>query len=97
MKTKVARHVPRNYLTHLSLLTLGTQMTHMAHSPITNNLLVSPLYLPYLASGPKFHFHIVPRWVGDTNFMPAIGQTKVMVGGLTETYDELKSNFDKLK
>ena len=43
------------------------------------------------------HFHIVPRWIGDTNFMPAIGQTKVMVGGLIETYDELKSNFDKLK
>ena len=43
------------------------------------------------------HFHIVPRWIGDTNFMPAIGQTKVMVGGLTETYDDLKSNFDKLK
>ena len=43
------------------------------------------------------HFHIVPRWVGDTNFMPAIGQTKVMVGGLTETYDELQSNFDKLR
>ena len=43
------------------------------------------------------HFHIVPRWIGDTNFMPAIGQTKVMVGGLAETYDDLKSNFDKLK
>ena len=43
------------------------------------------------------HFHIVPRWIGDTNFMPVIGQTKVMVGGLTETYDELQSNFDKLR
>jgi len=43
------------------------------------------------------HFHIVPRWIGDTNFMPVVGQTKVIVGGLIETYDELKSNFDKLK
>ena len=43
------------------------------------------------------HFHIVPRWIGDTNFMPVVGQTKVIVGGLVETYDELKYNFDKLK
>jgi len=39
----------------------------------------------------------VPRWVGDTNFMPIIGQTKVMVDGLLDTYDKLKTEFDKLK
>ncbi len=42
------------------------------------------------------HFHIVPRWLGDTNVMPVIGQTKVMVQGLHETYDLLKPEFDKL-
>ena len=43
------------------------------------------------------HFHVVPRWLGDTNFMPVIGHTKVMVEGLLETYDELKPYFDKIK
>ena len=43
------------------------------------------------------HFHIVPRWNGDTNFMPVIGNTKVMVGGLLETYNELKTSFDELR
>jgi ATP adenylyltransferase len=43
------------------------------------------------------HFHVVPRWQGDTNFMPVIGHTKVMVEGLLETYDELKPHFDKIK
>ena len=43
------------------------------------------------------HFHIVPRWVGDTNFMPVVGNTKVMVEGLLETYDKLKPKFDNLK
>lgn len=43
------------------------------------------------------HFHIVPRWLGDTNFMPVIGHTKVMVEGLLETYDKLKPYFDKIK
>ncbi|MEE8340511.1 MAG: HIT domain-containing protein [Candidatus Neomarinimicrobiota bacterium] len=43
------------------------------------------------------HFHIVPRWLGDTNFMPVIGHTKVLIEGLRETYDELLPHFDKLK
>ncbi|NOZ75730.1 MAG: HIT domain-containing protein [FCB group bacterium] len=42
------------------------------------------------------HFHILPRWVGDTNFMPVIGHTKVLVQGLLETYDDLKPEFDQL-
>ncbi len=36
------------------------------------------------------HFHIVPRWNGDTNFMPVIADTKVIVQGIRENYRELK-------
>ena len=43
------------------------------------------------------HFHIVPRWAGDTNFMPVVGHTKVQGQGLRETYDDLKPHFDKLR
>ena len=42
------------------------------------------------------HFHVVPRWNGDTNFMPVVGETKVQVQGLQETYDELIIHFDKI-
>ena len=42
------------------------------------------------------HFHIVPRWAGDTNFMPVTGHAKVLVQGLKESYDVLKPYFDKI-
>ncbi len=35
------------------------------------------------------HFHIVPRWSGDTNFMPVTAELKVISAGIMETYDNL--------
>jgi ATP adenylyltransferase len=43
------------------------------------------------------HFHVVPRWTGDTNFMPVLGHTKVEVQGLQECYDLLRPHFDCIK
>ena len=39
------------------------------------------------------HLHLVPRWIGDTNFMPVMGHTKVMVDGLQETWKQLVEAF----
>jgi ATP adenylyltransferase len=35
------------------------------------------------------HMHIVPRWSGDTNFMPVIGETKVLPDSLSGSYDKI--------
>lgn len=43
------------------------------------------------------HFHVVPRWSGDSNFMPVIGHTKIIMENLYDTYDKLKPSFDLLK
>ncbi len=39
------------------------------------------------------HVHVLPRWVGDTNFMPALGDTRVLPQHLDETYALLKAGF----
>lgn len=42
------------------------------------------------------HVHIVPRWEGDTSFMPVFSETRVMPEMLSDTYDRLKISFDAL-
>ena len=39
------------------------------------------------------HMHLVPRWVGDTNFMPVMGDVRVMPQHLDETYALLLPGF----
>jgi ATP adenylyltransferase len=40
------------------------------------------------------HMHVVPRWGGDTNFMPVLGDTRVMPQSLEDSYAALKGTFD---
>ena len=41
------------------------------------------------------HWHIVPRWSGDSNFMPVLAQTKVISQHLEDTYRFLKPYFEE--
>jgi ATP adenylyltransferase len=42
------------------------------------------------------HFHIVPRWTGDTNFMPVLSGTKIIPEYLEKDYQKLHSAFRDL-
>lgn len=42
------------------------------------------------------HYHVVPRFTGDANFLPVIGKTNLVSIGLERIYNELKPEFDRL-
>ena len=39
------------------------------------------------------HVHVVPRWNGDTNFMTAVAETRVLPESLRHTYEKLRAGF----
>ena len=44
-----------------------------------------------------YHLHVIPRWSGDSNFLPIVGQTKVIVEDLDTTYKQLLPLFQEAK
>ena len=40
------------------------------------------------------HWHVVPRWNGDTNFMPVLAETKVLPEAIDRTYRRLRKRLD---
>jgi len=42
------------------------------------------------------HIHVLPRWIGDTNFMPTLTETKPISFDMNDIYKKLKKAFDKI-
>ena len=59
--------------------------------PDPSALTVKTWAVPFAGAGfaDHIHLHVVPRWAGDTNYMPVLADTRVMPQSLEDSYDSL--------
>ncbi len=78
---------------HLEMVKLGLKLLTETMSPEGFNIGMNLGKAAGAGLADHIHTHIVPRWQGDTNFMPIIADTKVLPESLTATYQKLKQNL----
>ena len=80
--------------TEMALLTrAAVRALRTASGPHAFNLGMNAGRIAGAGIADHVHQHVVPRWGGDTNFMPVIGQTRVLPELLEETYTRLQPAF----
>ena len=77
-------------------LQLSVKALEIAMSPHGYNLGANLGRVSGAGIDQHIHFHIVPRWNGDINFMPVIGEVKVISQDLLETKSKLIEAFNKI-
>ncbi len=99
-----ARHVPdlsalsREEICELGLMVRRSiEMLRRALSPDGFNIGINLGKVAGAGLEAHLHVHVVPRWLGDTNFMPVISNTKVIPEALNDTYMKLKKYADYLR
>jgi ATP adenylyltransferase len=75
----------------MELLTKGTQVLQQVYTPQGFNIGINIGEAAGAGIEEHIHLHIVPRWSGDTNFMSAVGETRVVPEPLDETYRRVKA------
>jgi ATP adenylyltransferase len=79
----------------MATLVFGEKLLRAVLKPDAFNLGFN-LGRPAGGSIDHLHGHIVPRWSGDNNFMPVIGQTRILPQALDETWQKLAAEAARL-
>ncbi len=86
----------REYRMLSELLRRATQALYRATGPHAVNLGMNLGRTAGAGIHEHCHYHLVPRWDGDNNFMPVVGNIKVISEGLHATYDRFFDHFKEL-
>jgi ATP adenylyltransferase len=81
----------------MSLVALGVSALSEEYSPQGINVGMNLGRAAGAGIEDHLHLHIVPRWVGDTNFMTAVQTTRVLPESLPETHARLSARFGRLR
>ena len=95
-KAKLEELTKAEYTEMFQLLTLSNKLLTTAMPADGVNIGINLGEAAGSSIRDHLHIHIVPRFTGDTNFMPVIGITKIQSFALLETYDALKKNLRRL-
>jgi ATP adenylyltransferase len=78
---------------HFKIISRSIQLLKKVFNPDGFNIGMNIGRIAGAGIADHFHTHIVPRWSGDTNFMPVVADTKVVNEAIGETYQKLKGKF----
>jgi len=78
---------------HFALASRCVRVLRQAFRPDGFNIGVNMGRVAGAGIDKHIHSHIVPRWLGDSNFMPVTADTKVVNEALAETYQKLNGRF----
>ena len=76
------------------MLRVAVRLLEKAYTPQGYNLGMNLGRAAGAGIADHLHWHVVPRWTGDTSFMPVLGDTKVMIEHLHASWDKLRPLFD---
>lgn len=74
----------------MHMTTYGVELLKKVYQPNAFNVGINMGEIAGGSISQHLHVHIVPRWQGDTNFMPIIGETKTLPEELSTTFDRLR-------
>jgi len=77
----------------LDIIKKGLELLKEAMEPMGFNIGLNLGKVAGAGIAEHIHTHIVPRWQGDTNFMPVLSDTKVLSEALISTYGKLKAKL----
>jgi len=81
----------------MELADLGVELLKKVMKPDGFNLGINMGLVAGAGVADHIHLHIVPRWNGDTNFMPVLADTRVISEHLVATFNKLKAALDEMK
>ncbi len=91
---KMSEFDPKTRSEMMELVNQAGQVLELVYKPQGMNVGLN-LGTAAGAGIPKhLHWHIVPRWMGDTNYMTTVGSVRVLPESLEDTYQKIQSSWD---